>query len=74
MPDLGRLTAGELSTTTTALAWLAVNMKDRGILEPAVTAKLTSLLVDCHNETSARKLAESRAREAAAADRMARED
>ncbi len=32
MPDLGSLTTGELSTTTTALAWL-VNMRDRGILE-----------------------------------------
>ena len=62
MPDLGSLTTGELSTTTTAVAWL-VNMRDRGILEPTVTAKLSSLLADCHAERE-REQAEREARHA----------
>jgi len=69
MPDLGSLTTGELSTTTTAVAWL-VNMQDRGILEPAVTAKLSSLLADCHAERENRAQAERDAHRQAVAARL----
>jgi len=69
MPDLGSLTTGELSTTTTAVAWL-VNIQDRGILEPAVTAKLSSLLADCHAERENRAQAERHARRQAVAARL----
>jgi hypothetical protein len=75
MPDLGSLTTGELSTTTTAAAWL-VTMQNRlissqrpGILEPAVTAELSSLLADCHAERESRTQTERAARSAAVAAR-----
>ena len=72
MPDLGRLTTGELSTTMTALSWLSVNMKERGILEPAVTSKLKVLLVACHEEKASRERAERKERDKAVAERIAR--
>jgi len=68
MPDLRSLTTGELSTTTTAVAWL-VNIQDRGILEPAVTTTLSSLLADCHAESESRAQAERDARRRAVAAR-----
>jgi hypothetical protein len=70
MPDLGRLTTGEL-TTTTAVAWL-LHMRDRGILEPTVAAELSSLLQDCHAETESRADAERTARSNAMAARRNR--
>jgi len=56
MPELGRLTTGELSATITSLDWLVERMEPRGILEPAVADKLRTLLVDCHEEQSSRML------------------